>query len=314
MKTIFFNLKPPLGSYGGGSFFVKNFSNYLIDNNYRVVYELVSDIDILFVIDPRSGQHKKYDIDDILNYKKKNKKSKMLYRVNECDIKREISINIEPLLVNTILAVDEVIFVSKWLQDYYISKYNLVLKSYSNIINGVNPFFFYNQNQLAPKRIEKIKLVTHHFSNNYLKGFHVYNELDKLLPQFENIEFTYIGNYINNYKPKNIKLKPLISGKELGDELRKHNIYITATQNEPGAMHYLEAMSCGLPILYCVGGGGVNEVCKNSGEEFNNLNDFFIKLQKIINNYDKYVEKIDYNFLSSERCSKEYENLIKVIL
>ena len=125
----------------GGAFFVKNLSNYLTYNNYNVVYELVPNIDILFMIDPRRVIFKKYDINDILKYREMNKKSKIIYRVNECDIKREVSINIEPLLVNAIKNADYVIFISKWLQDYFIEKYNLKLKSYNYILNGCNKIF-----------------------------------------------------------------------------------------------------------------------------------------------------------------------------
>ena len=101
-----------------------------------------------------------------------------------------------------------------------------------------------------------------------MKGFHIYNALDKLLSKYPHIEFTYIGNYNKDYKPKHIRLLPCMSGKELADELRNHNFYLTATQNEPGAMHYLEGMSCGLPILYCKNGGGAQEICKMAGEEY----------------------------------------------
>ena len=41
-------------------------------------------------------------LDEILDYRKKNPNCKIIYRVNECDIKREVSINLEPLLVKAI--------------------------------------------------------------------------------------------------------------------------------------------------------------------------------------------------------------------
>ena len=46
------------------------------------------------------------------------------------DIKRKQSINIEPLLIKTMKLANEVIFVSKWLKDYYITKYKLSLNSF----------------------------------------------------------------------------------------------------------------------------------------------------------------------------------------
>ena len=144
LGKIFFNLKPPKGSYGGGSFFVQNLTQYLLERNYYVTYELEPDLDFIIIIDPRKGINKKYGIEDILKYVnnlKNNKKIKLIYRVNECDIKRLKSINIEPLIIKTIQSVDKVIFVSKWLQNYYIEKYKLKLNNYNFILNGCNTKF-----------------------------------------------------------------------------------------------------------------------------------------------------------------------------
>ena len=43
------------------------------------------------MIDPRKDLNidKKYDIDTLLNYKRRNREVKIIYPVNECDIKRK---------------------------------------------------------------------------------------------------------------------------------------------------------------------------------------------------------------------------------
>lgn len=316
-KTIFINLKPnkESSSNGGGNYFVMNLDKYLSQNNFKVVYELQENIDLIFMIDPRKNTafNKNYGLEDIMDYKSKHPKVKIIYRVNENDIKREKSINIEPILVETMKSVDYVVFVSEWLKNYFIDKYKLSIKCCS-IINGCNINDFYYDKNKTNKKNKKIKLVTHHHSSNYLKGFHIYNEIDKLLENNNDIEFTYIGNYNKEYKPKNIKLLPSANGKELGNLLRKHDIYLTATQYEPGAMHYVEGMSCGLPVLYSINGGGAHEVCKTAGEEYNDIKTMFEKLTTIKNNYDKYVSQIDYNYLSSKRCCEDYFKLINNIL
>lgn len=307
MKTVFFSLKPFEGNYGGGMFFVKNLINYLQSKNYNVTFKLEDNIDIIFIIDPRKAEHKKYSIDDIINYKKNFPNVKIIQRVNECDIKREKSINIEPKLIKTMKNSDYIVFVSKWLQTYFLKKYNLSIKS-NSILNGCNREHFF---PLKNKKINnKIKIVTHHFSDNYLKGFHIYNKIDKYLSNHNDFEFIYIGNYNKKYKPTNIKLLQPTSGIELGNLLRKCDIYLTATQNEPGAMHYLEGMSCGLPVLFCKGGGGATEICSKFGEEFNDFNDLFLKLDLIKNNYDYYRNKINYEFLGSKRCCNQYLEII----
>ena len=311
---IFFSLKPPINSFGGGAFFVKNIINYLGNKNIETTFELEKNIDIIFIIDPRKSNpnYKKYSVVELLEYKNNNPNTKIIYRVNECDIKREVSINIEPLLVETMKIADYVVFVSKWLQKYFIEKYKLSINS-TAILNGCNLEHF------TPSKKEKfltnkIKLVTHHWSNNYLKGFHIYNALDKLLENRDDIEFTYIGNYNQGYQPKNINLLPVTSCKKLGDLLKEHDIYLTATQNEPGAMHYLEGLVCGLPILYCENGGGAQEICCMAGEEYSNIETLLAKISLIKNNYKSYTDKINYKYLDSQRCCEEYYRVIINIL
>lgn len=301
---IYFTLKPRDTPYGGGNSFVKNITEALIHKNYTITYILEPGIDIIFIIDPRDHY------ESIVNYKKQYPNVKIIHRVNENDIKREQSINIEPLLVQTMKISDRVVFVSKWLQQYYLDKYKLhgQLKC-SAIINGCDDKIFHPLGDRLPPK-NKLKLVTHHFSSNYLKGFHIYNELDKLMNEEQDFEFTFIGNYNRNYQPKNIKLVGACTGKELADHLRSADVYLTATQNEPGAMHYIEGLSCGLPILYAINGGGAHEVCNPYGEEYCDISSFKKKLDKIRNDYAQYTSKINYTFLSKDRCCKEYIDLV----
>ena len=312
MTKILFTLKPLNESFGGGNFFVKNLSDFLKQKKYDIVYELVPNIDIIFIIDPRKNKSNNFKYQEIIDYKNTNPNVKIIHRVNENDMKREKSINIEPLLIETMKIADIVVFVSEWMEKYFIKKYKLKLNS-TYIINGCDESIFYPpKNKLFDKN-KKIKIVTHHFSSNYLKGFHIYNELDKLLDKESNFEFTFIGNYNENYKPKNIKIIKACNGKKLADKLRKFDIYLTATQYEPGAMHYLEGISCGLPVLFCSNGGGTQEVCNKYGEEFENIKTFQVKLELIKNNYNNYYNKIDYKYLGKNRCCDEYLKIIKNI-
>ena len=315
MKTILFTLKESIIknelSGGGGCFFVKNLYKYLLDNKYNIVFDLKDNIDLIIIIDPRRNSTNKYSINDIINYKNSYPNVKILHRINECDCKREKSINIEPQILKTMQQANYIVFVSEWLKNYYFNKYNLNYNNCSSIINGCDQNIFsikhnYNFNNLVNN---KIKLVTHHFSDNYLKGFHIYNQLD-----YENnlFEFTYIGNYNKNYNPKYINIIEPCNGLQLANIIKQHDIYITATQNEPGAMHYLEGISCGLPILYCINGGGTQEVCEKFGEEYSDLNTLIEKINLIKNNYSKYVEKIilNKNNLSKDICNLKYLQLI----
>lgn len=313
MPKIFFSLRPPEGSYGGGAFFVKNMSKYLIEKNYQITYELEPGIDLIFMIDPRQGNYKKYGLREMLGYKKQNPKVKILYRVNECDIKRQHSIGLEGLIVTAISQMDYVVFVSAWLEQYYLKKYHDIYQvNHTYILNGCDQNIF-KPSEEKKELGNKIKLVTHHFSCDYKKGFHIYNELDKILPE-TNLELTYIGNYHPDYQPKNIKLEKCDTGESLAQKIRQHDIYLTATQYEPGAMHYLEGISCGLPLLYCINGGGAQEVGLHRGEEYHNIPSLLDKIKKISHNYSEYLNRLNYQEFSSDRCSEDYFKIINRLL
>jgi len=311
---IFFNLKPPSGSYGGGSFFVKDLAEYLCGKGYIITYKLDKDIDIIMMIDPRKGRLKTYGVHELLSYKKDvNPTVKIIYPVNECDKKRARPKNIEKIILYSIKNVDCVVYISNWLRDYYHAKYPETKSIESFVINNCcNKKYFYPKENKENKSLDKnkIKLVTHHWSNDYNKGFGIYNKLDQIIDKIDWLEFTYIGRYIRNYHPKNIKRIDPISENTLGDELRKYDIYLTASLYEPGGIHQLEGMASGMPVLYVKNGGGIKETIFGCGEEYVDIEDLFVKLKKIINNYDKYRNKINYPFLYSERFGKEYYELI----
>ena len=116
-------------------------SNFLTQKGYTVVYDLVKNIDLIFIIDPRRDTHNRYSISDIEIYKSNNPNVKIIHRVNECDIKRPVSINIERILIRAMHVADIVVFVSSWLRDYYLKKYRLNINSIA-ILNGVDRDIF----------------------------------------------------------------------------------------------------------------------------------------------------------------------------
>ena len=79
----------------------------------------------------------------------------------------------------------------------------------------------------------------------------------------------------------------------LSDILRKSDIYITASTNDPCSNSLIEAISCKLPCL-AYNSGGHTEIIKktNGGLLFENLDDFKVKLDELKNNYKKYRSNI----------------------
>ena len=181
----------------------------------------------------------------------------------------------------------------------------------SVIMSGADEKVF-NKSGLKKMNRKKIKFVTHHWSDHSNKGFDIYKQFDDMLslPENSNLELTYIGNVPKEVNFKNVIIKPPISGNELAVEIKKNNIYITASKNEPSGNHHIEAAQCGLPILY-LNSGGIPEYCNGFGVKFEE--DFSDKLYEIIDNYDIYKEKLkNYPFSSEVMCKKFLILLIKL--
>jgi len=304
-----FNRPPKREAWGGGTHFITSFYEYLKSKGYDVVFSLQPGIDLIFMFNPRPNTGNDC-VNSIYRYKIQNPNVKIIQRINDTDKARP---NDTPwrdeLFLSSSQIADSVIFISSWLKKYYISLGFNPLKKNKVIINGCNyRWYFPDKEKNCDK--DKVRLITHHWSDNYMKGFDVYNFIDDLISDFPSIEFTYMGRYNKLYSIKNTKLIPPKYGPEVGKILRESDIYVTAARWEACGMHHIEAARCGLPILYHRDGGGVSEVCRNHGLEFSNLSEFKHRLDEIIDQYDKIRNKIDYDYLSSERCFKEYEEII----
>lgn len=286
--------------YGGGNSFVKNLCERLTQDGHHVVHTLQdNDIDIILLINPLKTSERatfnNVDIEYYLNFINENAIS--FQRFNDCD-ERKDSKNINSKLIKKNKPIDINLFVSSWLKDIFRV---ITLNKPSEVILGGPDRKIFNQvNKSKWNKQFPIKLVTHHWSNHKNKGYETYQYIDKLLEREDlknKVEFTLIGNIPSEYNFRNTKLIPPLSSKELSTELKKNNIYITASKNEPSGNHHMEAALTGLPILY-LDSGGVTEYCKNYGLSFTEENflDMFEKLIEDFEIYSKNLETYPYDF------------------
>jgi hypothetical protein len=246
---IFINRKPVDGPWGGGNLFVKSFHEHFSKNN-KVVHQLEEDIDIIFMQDPRPG-NTGISINEIVNYKNYFPNSKIVHRVNECDARKNTQ-GVDDMLRKCSEFTDMTIFVSNWMKNYHIKK-GWVCKNNQVLVNGVLKEF--NKN----KKINngKVNIVTHHWSDNYLKGFDIYDKLDQFVNENKSFTFTYIGRERGTFCNTKI-IKPL-HDKDLMEELSKYDIYISASRYDPGPNHILESLACEIPTYVHEDGGGCVE-------------------------------------------------------
>lgn len=305
------------GPYGGGNLFVKNLSKYLFDQGHEVVFGLKDkDIDIIIITNPlKYSEVSIYNQHDVNFYLKFiNPNALVVQRINECDERKDTNnVNIQILEANK--CADYTIFVSNWIKRLYEEK-GISKKNSRVILSGSDEnIFFIRKNFEKNVGNKKLKLVTHHWSSNWKKGFDIYIKIDELLdkPEWSSlIEFTYIGNLPKGILFKNIKHFPPKTDIQLGEVLNSYDGYITASINEPSGNHHIEAAQSGLPILY-LESGGIPEYCEGYGIGFNSSN-FELKLKEFINK-NKFLKKNMTNYPNNATKSNEaYLELFDVMI
>lgn len=216
------------------------------------------------------------------------------------------------LLKNCNEVADYTVFVGSWLKQLDLWQGEGRMPS-SVILNGSDQKTF-NQNGFTPWDGKRpLRLVTHHWGGNWMKGFDVYDHIDQMLslPEWrEKIDFTYIGNTPANYQFRHAKhIKPL-SGTALADALKENHAYVTGSLNEPGGNHQNEAALCGLPLLY-IRSGCMPEYLEGYGLEFLNKTDFEDKLRELMENYEVWQKKIKLYPHNSYKSCQQWISLLE---
>ena len=251
---ILINRKPVQGPWGGGNLFVRAFCDALGGKGHTVVHELSDDIDVIFMQDPRYSDLG-ISIDEVIQYKKHRPETKVIHRVNECDARKGTQ-GVDSLLQECSRHTDKTIFVSDWMKRYHLDR-GWQCNDTAVVYNGVNLNHFKLRDKISNG---KVNIVTHHWSNNRMKGFDVYEAIDKFIKN-RNFTFTYIGRDLGTFKNTSV-LSPLC-GVALGEQLSKYDVYISGSLYDPGPNHILESIACGLPTYAIQNGGGASEFVGN---------------------------------------------------
>lgn len=302
------------GPYGGGMNFVSDLRNFLENKNVDVVDNLNhDDIDVILNINYFPFlliKSPAYSFFDAYVYKLKRPQTIIITQINECDERKNTNY-INKLIIHACKYCDYIVFVASWLKPLLEKQgLNKTILSFI-ILHGVNEKFFNLKNKAKWNKKDRLKIVTHHWSGNYLKGHDIYQKLDKLLnnKKFKDrFEFTYIGNYPQNLDYENTKIFKPLAGEKLSKQLKKHHVYLTASKSEPAGMHHIEGACCGLPLLY-INSGALREYCHGFGLEFNHKN-FEKKLWQMYENYDFWFKKIQNYDRTAEKMAKKYYQLM----
>lgn len=244
-----------MGAWGGGNAFFRAFHKRAAELGHTLInpQALVGGPDVI-VIAGLDNDGADVSAEQAIMYKMmmsstSKKDIKLLLRVNENDARKNTT-HVDDYLLKLSQHVDHTVFVSNWIRDYFIERG--WSGQHSVIINGVDRDVFCPQEKLNNN---KLNIVTHHWSDNALKGADIYEKLDELVGlDPDKFAFTYIGRHRCSFKHTTV-VKPLFA-KRLAEELGKHDVYVSASRHDPGPNHIIESISCGLPTWVIKTGGG----------------------------------------------------------
>ncbi len=203
-------------------------------------------------------------------------------------------------------AADKTIFQSRYSLEKHL-ELGMEFRNPVVIMNAADPEIFHPRGRVTFSRDRKIRLIATSWSLNINKGAPVYQWLDENL-DWERFEFTFVGQIPVQFR--NIRMIPPVDSYKLAALLRQHDIYVTASKNDPCSNSLIEALTCGLPAIY-LQSGGHPEIVKQAGAGFEAAEQIPQLLEQIVNGYESFQSNI--SLPSIEEVSGEYLKILELL-
>ncbi|WFB35668.1 glycosyltransferase family 4 protein [Kiritimatiellota bacterium B12222] len=147
--------------------------------------------------------------------------------------------------------------------------------------NTPDPSLFHRSGKIPFETNRKVRILSSSWSDNPNKGLAIYQWIDQNL-DFDRVDYTFVGR-LQAELTQIRHLDPMPS-EPLADLLRQQDIYLTASRHDPCSNSLVEAMACGLPVLY-LNSGGHAELAGEAGIPFENAEEIPQKLDQLISEY-----------------------------
>lgn len=174
------------------------------------------------------------------------------------------------------------------------------------IANASRRDLFYPQSE--ERRGDRIRIISTSWSSNTRKGFDIYRYLDQHL-DFARYQMTFIGNSPIGFR-NIVSMKPMQSP-ELAAQLRAHDIFFTASRDDPCSNAVVEALACGLPVV-ALDSGGHPELVGTGGALFDDMEGAVAAIERVALSREAYRQQVKARSIAS--VAEEYRRLFEQTL
>ena len=321
---IYYNITE--NPWGGGNSFLKAFKKYILSeraDKFIVVDTIKDYYDILLVNGGHKDQGVYIDIKEISRakngsfFKKLLGKTspKMLYRLDgaRSNYTKTAVSAMDRLQYQALGLADFTIFQS---QDCLTTFQQIGYQGTRHVIihNGVDQGMFNTNGKSFWNKEGKLKIFSANWSSNIHKGYSVIADVS----EHEEVESYFVGNWPENVDKKNVTTLPPMKQQALAEYYKSCDVFLHAAQNDPCPNVVLEALSCGLPVLYH-NSGGTPEIASEYGMALPDTVDqhtIASTIDRLASEYNPLVAKImrDHHRFSINRVADQYLSIIENLL
>lgn len=277
---IYMNRRPVDGPWGGGNGATRALLD-LFERTHKLCLRQHMPTMMLCLGLENEGQG---SLEDLVIFKQNHHPHvKLIIRVNDCDARKGTT-GVDERFLKASQHVDGTIFVSQWMHDYFMAK-GWMCKKNVVIVNGVDQATF-KPVEIRSNGHYPISIVTHHWSDNHMKGEDYYVWLDDFVGRHrERFAYTYIGR--TKAQLKNSRYVAPLWGADLGNALASHDICVNASRLDPGPNSVIETIACGLPTYVHRDGGGGAEFAgqDHTFSSFDELEQILLSENFVPNNF-----------------------------
>lgn len=263
--------KPALSPHGGANQFLKSLTVELARLGHRVVSTPTINTDIVLLNSWSSGPNRYLRLSHVaqiratgtvtriggfiprrLYGRRRQQMPVLVHRVDGVDsVKRGHSSKRDRIQLAVNRLADLTVFQSSYSLSSFEEHFGQHTHAHDVIPNGVDSNIFYPRVGRRNSGTGTLKLVAVSWSPNPQKGFGTLAEVS-LLP---GVELMFVGNWCPEVDPGSARILGTLRPAEVAEVMRNADAFLHAGWHEACSNAIVEALACGLPVVYRDSGG-----------------------------------------------------------